>query len=64
MLTGRHSIHQKAFTRQHSPPEQVLAKHEHEVPVLQKRRSKRYNLGIIFHFTPLKHILRPIIRTV
>ena len=27
--------------------------------VLQIRRGKRDNLGIIFHITPLKHMLRP-----
>ena len=32
--------------------------------VLQIRRGKRDYLEIIFHKTPLKHMLRPIIRTV
>ena len=32
--------------------------------VLQIRRGKRYNLGIIFQITPLKHMLLPIIGTV
>ena len=32
--------------------------------VLQIRRGKRDNLGMIFHITPLKHMLRSIIRTV
>ena len=33
-------------------------------PELQVRRGKRDNLGIIFHLTPLKHMLGPIIKTV
>ena len=32
--------------------------------VLQIRRSKRNNYGIIFHITPLKHLLQHIIRTI
>ena len=32
--------------------------------VLQIRRGKQVILGIIFHITPLKHMLLPIIRTV
>ena len=34
------------------------------VTVLQIRWGKRDNLGLIFHNTPLKHMLQPIIRTV
>ena len=33
-------------------------------PVLQTRRGKRDNLEIIFQISPLKHMLRPVIRTV
>ena len=34
------------------------------VTMLQIRRGKSDDLEIIFHITPLKHMLRPIIRTV
>ena len=34
------------------------------ITVLQIRRGTRNNLGIIFHFTPLKPMLLPIMRTV
>ena len=35
-----------------------------QLAVLQIRRGKRDNLGILFHITPLKHMLQAIIRTV
>ena len=34
------------------------------VPVVQMRMGKRDNLGMIFHITPSKLMLGPIIRTV
>ena len=35
--------------------------HLKDLTVLQIKRGKRDNLGIIFHIDPLKHMLRPII---
>ena len=45
-------------------PQNKFSDTEQIYAVLQTRRGKRDNLGIIFHIAPLKRMLHLIIRTV
>ena len=60
----RLKIFSETGTRIILPVSTVFTEYSHNETVLQIRRGKRGDLGIIFHITPLKRMLRPIIRTV